>query len=153
MFTTVKSPILKGYEWSLGNACGGFAEGMAETMAKFSLNSEWLNKYTGLSEEEYFENKAKIQSLAPAYFRFFMNIFMFEVEFYKDLDQNPEELVHHLQKKYLLVDEPLKRPMSLASMIYVSYPLYVQNYLIGDIISWLPVLVWKHLSTLPQRLI
>lgn len=136
MFTTVESPILKGYEWSLGNACGAFAEGMAETMAKFSLNSEWLKKYAELSEEEYFDNKAKIRSLAPAYFRFLMNIFMFEVEFYKDLDQDPKELAHRLQKKYLLVDEPSKIPMSLASMIYVSYPLYVQNYLIGDIVSW-----------------
>lgn len=136
MFTTVESPILKGYEWSLGNACGAFDEGMAETMAKFSLNSEWLKKYTGLSEEEYLENKVKIQSLVPAYIRFFMNIFMFEIEFYKDLDQNLEELVHSLQKNYLLVDEPAKKPMSLASMIYVSYPVYVQNYLIADIISW-----------------
>jgi hypothetical protein len=65
-----------------------------------------------------------------------MNIFMFEVEFYKDLDQNPDELAQNLQQKYLLVDEPLKTPMSLANMIYVSYPLYVQNYLIGDMISW-----------------
>jgi hypothetical protein len=136
MFTRVDSPILKGYEWSLGNACGGFAEGMAETMAKFSLNPEWLKRYTGMTEEEYLDNKSKIQPLAPAYFRFLMNIFMFEVEFYKDLDQNPEELVLALQKKYLLVDEPSKMPASLASMIYVSYPLYVQNYLIGDIISW-----------------
>jgi hypothetical protein len=136
MFTTIESPILKGYEWSLGNTCGAFAEGMAETMAKFSLNSEWLKKNTGLSEEEHYDNTAKIQSLAPVYFRFLMNIFMFEVEFYKDLDQNPKELVNALQKKYLLVDEPSKMPVSLASMIYVSYPLYVQNYLIGDIVSW-----------------
>ena len=40
------------------------------------------------------------------------------------------------KKKYLLVDEPLKTPMSLANMIFVSYPLYIQNYLIGDIVSW-----------------
>lgn len=136
MFTTVESPILKGYEWSLGNACGAFDEGMAETIARFSQNLEWLKKYADLSEEEHLDNKVKNRSLAPAYFRFLMNIFMFEVEFYKDLDQNPEELAHRLQNKYLLVDEPLKMPTSLANMIYVSYPLYVQNYLIGDIVSW-----------------
>jgi hypothetical protein len=136
MFTTVESPILKGYEWSLGNACGAFAEGMAETMARFSQNPEWLKKYAGLSEEEHLDNKEKIQSLTLANLRFLMNMFMFEVEFYKNLDQNPEELAHGLQKRYLFVEEPSEMPMNLANMIYVSYPLYIQNYLIGDIISW-----------------
>ncbi len=136
MFTATTSPILKGYEWSLGNGCGAFSEGMAETMARFSQNPEWLKKYTDSSDEELVEKAKKIQSLTPAYLRFLMNIFMFEVEFYKDLDQNPDELAQKLQQKYLLVDDPLKTPTSLANMIYVSYPLYVQNYLIGDMISW-----------------
>ena len=136
MFTAIESPILKGYEWSLGNSCGAFDEGMAETMARFIQNPEWLKKYTDLSDEEFLDKKAKIQALTPAYFRFLMNIFMFEVEFYKDLNRNPDELAQSLQKKYLLVDEPLKTPMSLANMIFVSYPLYIQNYMIGDIVSW-----------------
>jgi hypothetical protein len=136
MFTKTESPILKGYEWSLGNSCGAFAEGMAETMARFVQNPGWLIKYADTTEEELFGKKEKAQPLAPAYFRYLMNMFIFEVEFYKDLDQDPDELVQSLQKKNLLVDEPLKRPMSLTNMIYVSYPLYIQNYLIGDIISW-----------------
>jgi hypothetical protein len=136
VFTDATSPILKGYEWSLGNICGAFSEGMAETTARFSQNPEWQKKYVDSSDEELLANKAKIQSLAPAYLRILMNVFMFEVEFYKDLDQDPDELVQNLQERYLLVDEPLKTQKRLANMMYVSYPLYAQNYLIADIISW-----------------
>jgi len=63
-------------------------------------------------------------------------MFMFEIEFYKDLNQNPDDLIKMLNKKYLLIEEPLKQPKKLANMILVSYPLYIHNYLIADIISW-----------------
>lgn len=136
MFTSAASPILKGYEWCRGNSCGAFDEGMAETMARFIKNPEWLKKYTGLSDEEFIDQKAKTQELLPVYIRYMLNMFMFEVEFYRDLDQDPGELVRRLQKRYLLIEDPPKKPKSLASMVYVSYPLYIQSYLIGDMISW-----------------
>jgi len=136
MFTSAASPILKGYEWSRGNSCGAFDEGMAETMARFSKNPEWLKKYADSSEAEFLDQHAEIRKMTPAYIRFMLNMFMFEVEFYKNLDQDPSETARMLQHRYLLIDEPLKKPKSLASMIYVSYPLYIQSYLIGDMVSW-----------------
>lgn len=136
MFSATESPILKGYEWCLGNASPAFAEGMAQTMAMFVQNPEWIKKYTHLTEKELLDQKMQTEPLAPALFRFFMTMFMFEIELYKDLDQNPDDLIKMLNKKYLLIEEPLKQPKKLADMILVSYPLYIHNYLIAEIISW-----------------
>jgi len=136
MFTETESPILKGYEWNLGNGSSVYSEGMAETMARFIQNPEWLKKYSDLQEEKLTDRRKQIEASVPAYLRFLLRTFMFEIELYKDLDQNLEELALKLNKKYLLIDEPVKRRPPIANMIYVSYPIYIQNYLLADIISW-----------------
>jgi len=136
MFTATEYPILKGYEWCLGNASATFAEGMAQTIAMLMENPEWIKKYTHLTEKELLDQKMQIEVTVPVFFRFLMTMFMFEVEFYKDLEQNPDDLIKTLNKKYLLIEEPLKQSKKLADMILVSYPLYIHNYLIADIISW-----------------
>jgi len=136
IFTETESPILKGYEWNLGNGNSAFSEGMAETMAGFVRNPEWIKKYTDLKEKEFLDRRKLSEASAPAYLRFLLRTFMFEIELYKDLDQNLQELAHMLNKKYLLIDEPVKRMPPIANMIYVSYPVYIQNYLIAYIISW-----------------
>ena len=136
MNTTIKSPILKGYEWSFGSGCGGYAEGMAETCAKIALNTEWARRLTKMSESEIQERNDKTNLYRPAYLRWGLNHFMFEVELYKDLDQDPEKLKRQLTKKYLLLDNPPDRVRSVVDMIYVSYPFYIHNYIIAEVISW-----------------
>ena len=55
------SPILEGYEWCLGNDCGAYAEGMAETIAKFIENEEWLRNYSEITDEEIANKKSVIK--------------------------------------------------------------------------------------------
>ncbi len=136
MFTETQSPILKGYEWNLGNGSNAFSEGMAETMARFVRNPVWIKKYADLQEKELLDRKKKSEAFALGYLRYLLRTFMFEIELYKDLDQNIEELALRLNRKYLLIEEPIKRPPQMASLIYVSYPIYIQNYVLADIISW-----------------
>ncbi|MFC1565608.1 hypothetical protein ACFL4B_01525 [Candidatus Neomarinimicrobiota bacterium] len=134
--TTVQSPILKEYEWCLGSECGGFSEGMAEVSAKISLNEEWVNQISPMSEDTISEMTINANLYRPAYLRFWLNLFMFEVEFYKNLDQDPDELKRQLTQKYLILDNPPERVRPVADMAIVSYPLYIQNYAIAEIVSW-----------------
>ena len=59
-----------------------------------------------------------------------------EIEFYRNPERDYHDLRNELAKKYYLVDKPLTRRRSVANMLYVSYPVYVQSYLIADVISW-----------------
>jgi len=137
VFTTIEYPILKGYEWCLGNEFSGYMEGMAETNARFARNPGWLKKYAEFTEEKIAKRKASAQALAPVMLRMRLAGCMLEIEYYKDLDQDMQELRDKLHKKYLLLDKPSDRPVGLAgNIIYVSYPVYTQNYLIADMISW-----------------
>ena len=137
MFTKTDAPILKGYEWCFGNEFPGFSEGMAETMAWFTKNHEWQKKYTGSTDSEIDAKVTALKTYAPVYLRFQLVIFMFEIEFYNDLDRDAIELYNELLRKYLLVDKPTDRLlMPLANMAYVSYPVYLQNYLLADMVAW-----------------
>jgi len=61
---------------------------------------------------------------------------MYEVELYKDLDQDPIDLKRELMQKYRLLDITPEETGPVADMVYVSYPLYLQNYVIAEVVSW-----------------
>lgn len=136
MHTTIESPILKGYEWSLGSDCGCYAEGMAETLAKFVTKIDVIKQITRNPDIKIDENIEKINLHRSAYLRYWLAIFMFEVELYKDLNQDPDELQRQLIQKYRLLDNPPEDIRSIVNMAYVSYPLYIQNYIIAEVLSW-----------------
>lgn len=136
MFTSIESPILKGYEWSFGSANGGYAEGMAETSARFTRLSAIAKRYSEQSDEEIAEKLDNINKYLPAYLRYWLMIFMYEVEFYKDLDQDPVELKKKLMQECRLLDVLPNDTGPIIDMVYVSYPLYLQNYVIAEIVSW-----------------
>ena len=133
--TKIDSPILKGYEWNLGAFCPAFGEGMAEVGAGFTRNREWQKKYTGLSEEEINERFEKVKKYFPAYLRYWFTTVMFEVELYKDLSQDPKLLRDKIYKELLYVDAS-DEPFSLGGdIMYVSYPVYYQNYVFAAIVA------------------
>lgn len=136
MHTTISSPILKGYEWSFGSGNGGFSEGMAEIAARFTRIPTIAKQFSDQTDEEIAEKIDNINKYRPAYFRYWLMILMYEVEFYKDLDQDPTDLKRELMQKYRLLDITPEETGPVADMVYVSYPLYLQNYVIGELVSW-----------------
>ena len=136
MNTEIQSPILKEYEWSLGSGCGGYAEGMAETAAKFAVTAEWAKDLSLLTEDEIASMINKANMYRPVYLRFWLNLFMFEIELYNNLDQDPDELRRQIAQKYLLLDNPPEKVRSVVDMAIVSYPFYTQNYTIAEVLSW-----------------
>jgi hypothetical protein len=136
IYTRVDSPILKGYEWIPGNICGAWAEGMGETMNRFTRNGEWLKRYTDLTEEDIAVRIDRRNLLAPVWLRYQLSSIMLEIEVYKDPYRPREEILESLEKKYLFLEGQIDQPIPLAVMIFVSYPVYSQNYLLADVISW-----------------
>lgn len=136
VLTTINQPILEGYEWCLGNQCPFFGEGMAEVGANMIRNELWMKKYSSSTSEEL-ENRFKtVQKYFPAYIRFWFTNAIFEVELYKDLSRDPKEVRDEVNKKLLKIDVS-DQPFSLGTNImYVSYPVYYQNYVFASVIAF-----------------
>ncbi|MBN1638001.1 MAG: hypothetical protein JW866_03480 [Ignavibacteriales bacterium] len=134
MFTQIEYPILKGYEWCLGEGCPAFSEGMAETSARFSRNNEVIKSFSNLED---YNKDLVLNKYSALYLRFSLISALFEIEFYKDLSQNPGDLLNNLYEEILSIENPAGRDYNISeNIIYVSYPVYLHNYLLADIISW-----------------
>jgi len=135
-FTAIGYPILEGYEWCLGSDCGAYSEGIAETLAKFARNDEWQKRNAGMSEEDLIAQKGILRQYMPLYLRYLLVESMYEIALYDDLARDHLEIWQMLHMKYLSLEGSTARPIPFANIIHVSYPVYVQNYLIADVISW-----------------
>ncbi|MGE0089025.1 MAG: hypothetical protein AB7S50_06050 [Bacteroidales bacterium] len=135
LYNSIGHPVLEGYEWIPGNSTPAFSEGMAETSAWFTRNPQWLKKYAEMTDEEIKNQRETLNTYAPAYIRFSIVNFMKEIELYINPEKPYEEIQTELAKKYLLIETEKIRTQSLNDIIYVSYPLYLQNYLLADMIA------------------
>jgi hypothetical protein len=132
---TSQSPILKGYEWSMGNIPSLYYEAMAETVAKFSNTPEYMKKYS-YTDKQIDSIANQKQFLAAFNLRYKLISSLFEIELYKNPTKSAEEIKHNLYKKYLFVDKDFSKKPNLIMISYVSYPVYEQNYLFADVVSW-----------------
>lgn len=136
IYTRADSPVLKGYEWIPGNICGAWVEGMGETMNRFTRDADWLKRHTDLTDEEIAARIETRNRLAPVWLRYQLSSIMLEIEVYKDPSRHRQEILEELEKKYLFLDGEIDEPLPIAIMLFVSYPVYSQNYLLADVISW-----------------
>jgi hypothetical protein len=134
--TTVQDPVLKGYEWNIGNASDAYMEGMGEIMFYFAGHPYWLRNEAGLTEEDYNEISGVLKKYAPLWYRLLLVEATTEIEIYRNLDRTVKETESALVKKYLLLDEDPDWSRNLATIMYVSFPVYQHNYIIADIIAW-----------------
>jgi hypothetical protein len=132
---SINYPILKGYEWCTGNSNDAYSESMAEVIAKFSQNTESLKK-VGFSERYIDSIQSHRKEINPVYLRLGLINTLFEVELYKNPDKDPAIIKSELYAKYLNINKDFSKRPNLIRLSYVSYPVYEQNYLIADIISW-----------------
>lgn len=133
LFTDIRYPILKGYYWCMGGDNAGYSEAMADVIARFSENIQWRRKHINPDEKK---DPGHDLTAMAAYLRFQLVTMMFEWELYKDLSQNLADLNAKLMEKYLLIDVTEPQPPSLASVIFVSYPMYLYSYTVSEILSW-----------------
>ncbi|OGF67433.1 MAG: hypothetical protein A2Y62_18205 [Candidatus Fischerbacteria bacterium RBG_13_37_8] len=137
LFNKSAEPILKGYEGTIGSTCDAFMEGMADIGARIVRNPEWLIKFNGMTDKKIKSDKEKAFRIAPLYLRYLLSDIMLEIELYKNPEQNFMEARDTIMKKYLLLDKPMTDPIAQSTyMMMVIKPVYKQNYLIGNIISF-----------------
>ncbi|PLX13209.1 MAG: hypothetical protein C0597_12020, partial [Marinilabiliales bacterium] len=135
LFNSINKPILEGYEWIPGNSTAAFAEGMAETSAWFTRTKAWQKEYTNLTEKQMDEKRAIINKFAPAFIRYHLYFCMSEIDLYLSSEKSFDEIQKDLAKKYFFIDSDEYRTRNFNSIVYVSYPLYLQNYLLADIVA------------------
>jgi peptidyl-dipeptidase A len=134
--TRVEYPILKGYEWIPGAQCAAYEEGVADMHGEFTDDSLWISAYTEVKPkqiERYIKNRP-----LPALCRLrrLMKDFFLEYSMYRNPDQDLPALEKEMFKKYLLVDLDDAEPHQFAASIwYVSYPCYYQNYVLAGMIA------------------
>lgn len=132
---SINYPVLKGYEWCTGNSADLYSESMAEVIAKFSQSRAWMKK-NGFAEAYIDTIQYNRKEIYPVYQRLKLVNALFEIELYKHPEKKPAIIRNELYKKYFNVDKDFSKKPNLIQFSYVSYPVYEQNYLIADIISW-----------------
>ncbi|UCG92240.1 MAG: hypothetical protein JSV97_00600 [candidate division WOR-3 bacterium] len=136
MHTKVQAPVLKGYEWNIGNASDAYMEGMGEIMFYFAGHPYWLQNQAGLTEGDWNDISEILREYAPLWYRLLLVEAITEIEIYRNLDRPAQEIENYLFKEYLLLDEAPGWNKNLATVLYVSFPVYQHNYFVADIIAW-----------------
>jgi hypothetical protein len=135
--TKIEDPILKGYEWCLGNTCPAFYEGMAETMAKITNNKYWRKKFLGLTDTEIAKKDSAFNKYSSVYLRYHLYAITLEIELYKTLDKDPNLVRDSLYNYYLFAKNAFSNKFKYSEFAtYISYPVYLHNYFLADIISY-----------------
>jgi len=112
---------------------GVFNEAMAETLAYFTQQSEWLIETSGLpaAQIEGYQRGNLARRLVR--FRSLMAQAHFEIEAYSQLEANLEQLNAEMETRYLLT--PNLTPRWAASSFPTTHPIYRQNYILAELIA------------------
>jgi len=136
VLTKTEYPILKGYEWCLGNTCPAFSEGIAETSAKITSNKTWMKNYLQFSDKEIAQKDSAFNKYSALYLRYHLYAITLEIELYKNLDRDPNLIRDSLYNHFLFAKNAFKNKFNYYEFpTYISYPVYLHNYFLADIIS------------------
>ena len=116
-------------------------EGVAMFFGSYASNAGWMQKALKIPNSEMKKiekvTRANLRLSKLVFARWSMVVLNFEKNFYKDPDQNLNDLWWDLVEKYQLI----KRPEDLggsewATKIHIAtYPVYYQNYQLGEIFA------------------
>ncbi len=114
---------------------GGWSEGMAQTVAALCDERQWLEEYahmpTGLIDR-YLTSKREQDVI---YLRTTLLRLYFEYEAYTNPDRDLNKLYWDLFEKYLMLPRHDEIKPWAAIIHYITHPVYLQNYLIADMIA------------------
>lgn len=113
---------------------GCFAEGMARIMEHFTSDYEWLRENTSLSDNEIKRFTKAQKALRLLRIRNLIGASVFEYQTYENPDQDLNKLLSKIRAKYMFVSEN-ETPQWAAQSIYTTHPIYVQNYVLAEMIA------------------
>jgi oligoendopeptidase F len=114
---------------------GCFNEGMAQIIAGFLYQPEWLKKYTKIPDElikkiKKMKREDELLSLRSSLLR--LN---FEYQAYLNPTQDLNKLYWNLYEKYVLLPGHPEIYSWSSLIYYTTHPVYLQNYLLADLIQ------------------
>lgn len=114
---------------------GTWLEGIAQTFAAMMLDPVWLSKYAHLPDLliEQFESTKEEQDII--YLRSNLLRLNFEYEIYKNPNQDINKLYWDLFEKYMKLPRHDDLYPWASEIYYATHPVYLQNYLLADIIA------------------
>jgi hypothetical protein len=134
-FTRVESPLLKGYEWLAGASAPCWSEGMAQLLGQLVGHRAFLERHTDLSQAEIdlFLAAHRARMLLSA--RSGLADLALERSLYVE-GTDPDAAERDVAGRYLGVDRPADaRPGWAATAFLSAYPLYMQNYILADLVA------------------
>ncbi len=113
---------------------GPFNEGMAETLAYFTQQTEWLMAVSNLPRPEVERYRRDNVARRVLRFRSLMAQARFEIEAYSNLDGDLARLNAEIEARYLLTPLNLT-PRWAASSFPTTHPIYRQNYILAEMMA------------------
>lgn len=113
---------------------GPFCEGMAETMARFVDDPEWLLNWANLPKEIVKQGKSIWRASTIVHMRTLISQAEFEWRMYAQPEADLLNLFQTIKGDYFKV--PSDETLAWADNLYwTSYPFYVQNYVVAEMIA------------------
>lgn len=129
-------PMFKGYEWTLGASEPAMSEGIANTMAEFIHNPDWLKTIGALPPDEVKRGLPLIKKAEAFELRSQLVDALTELELYHNPAGDIGGYERRLRKEILGVDTPqASQSWWAASPYLLDYPVYQENYIIASMIS------------------
>jgi len=117
------------------NLDGCWSEGMAQTIAAFLDDPQWLEKYANMSPsliDRYIKAKKEHDII---YLRSTLNRLYFELEAYSNPNRDLNKLYWNLFEQFMELPQHEEIKPWAATIHYTTHPVYLQNYLYADIIA------------------
>jgi hypothetical protein len=132
----VKEPILRGYE-TPGACTILWGEAMADCLAGFSGNDEWLKKVRLYKQEYIAARNQEFRKISSYRERWRLLDIDFELSAYENPDQDFDELYRKLYRRWFLIEYPTDEPTIWgANVMLATLPVYDPNYLLSHIVAW-----------------
>jgi hypothetical protein len=127
--------ILKGYEWLLGASSSSFDEGMGQLFAHDFLDRSWLIRWAGLDDTTAGQIVRSQQVKLLSSIRSLLYAVTLERRIYQEGTARAEAIECELAPQLLGVDASDCQHGWASTIFLVSYPLYVQSYLVSNMVA------------------
>lgn len=126
--------LVKQRHYPLKLDVGCFCEGTATIIQHFTADPDWLRVNTSLSKQEINRFVKATKASLLLRLRSLIALSVFEFQAYENLDQDLNKVWSRTLTRYLLVSENLT-PLWAAQSFYTTHPVYVQNYILAELIA------------------
>jgi len=125
---------------------GVICESMATICEDILFQPEWLVKYMNIPEEKIPDLISKLNEIKIINLRFALANSYFELELYRTNAENPDKLFWDIMERILFCGRQDGCEAWASNYHIIEYPVYLQNYILADLIAAQTMLHMKALN-------